>query len=69
MTYPLQVVKSRMQQPSTLVELTPEGDVRVVEGRSYVGLLSTVRKVWYHEGLSGFFKGTIDPQTNEFHYH
>jgi hypothetical protein len=48
-----------MQQPSTLVELTSSGDVRVVEGRSYVGLISTVRKIWTHEGVSGFFKGAI----------
>jgi Mitochondrial carrier protein len=58
-TYPLQVIKSRMQQPSTLVELTSSGDVRVVQGRSYVGLSSTIYKIWQQEGVSGFFKGAI----------
>lgn len=57
-TYPLQVVKSRMQQPSSFVELTSTGDVRVVE-RHYSGLVATVGRIWKKEGIVGFFKGAI----------
>ena len=57
-TYPFQVVKSRMQQPSNSIELTSSGDVRVVQ-RDYKGLLATVHKIWKQEGISGFFKGAI----------
>ena len=47
-----------MQQRSEFVELTSEGDVRVVK-RKYAGLLGTVRRIWSKEGLPGFFKGCI----------
>jgi solute carrier family 25 folate transporter 32 len=57
-TYPFQVIKSRMQQPSNSIELTPTGDVRVVQ-RDYKGLLRTVQKIWHMEGIFGFFKGAI----------
>jgi solute carrier family 25 folate transporter 32 len=57
-TYPFQVMKSRMQQPSSSIELTSTGDVRVVK-RDYTGMVATVRKIFQQEGLSGFFKGAI----------
>eukprot|EP00536_Pseudo-nitzschia_multiseries_P012406 jgi/Psemu1/260561/estExt_Genewise1Plus.C_4730012 len=57
-TYPMQVVKSRIQQPSSSIELTNTGDVRVVR-RNYTGLVSTMQKMWRHEGITGFFKGAI----------
>jgi len=57
-TYPLQVVKSRMQQPSNSIDLTSAGDVRVVK-RDYAGLVSTIQKVWKQEGVTGFFKGAV----------
>jgi solute carrier family 25 folate transporter 32 len=57
-TYPLQVVKARMQQRSEVVELTAEGDVRLVR-REYVGLLKTGRRIWQKEGVVGFFGGCI----------
>jgi solute carrier family 25 folate transporter 32 len=57
-TYPFQVVKSRMQQPSNSIELTSSGDVRVVQ-RDYKGLFATIHKIWKREGLPGFFKGAI----------
>lgn len=57
-TYPLQVVKSRMQQPSSSLELTSTGDVTVVK-RDYVGLMRTIGRMWRVEGLTGFFKGAV----------
>mmetsp|Transcript_16239 Transcript_16239/g.44968 ORF Transcript_16239/g.44968 Transcript_16239/m.44968 type:complete len:383 (+) Transcript_16239:180-1328(+) len=57
-TYPMQVVKSRIQQPSSSIELTNTGDVRVVR-RNYAGLVSTMQKMWRQEGISCFFKGAI----------
>jgi len=57
-TYPLQVVKSRMQQPPSSIELTSTGDVRVVK-RDYAGLLGTVLKIWRQEGIVGFYKGAL----------
>ena len=54
----MQVVKSRIQQPSSSIELTNTGDVRVVK-RNYAGLISTVQKMWRQEGTVGFFKGAI----------
>jgi solute carrier family 25 (mitochondrial folate transporter), member 32 len=57
-TYPLQVLKARLQQRSEQVELTPEGDVRVVK-REYRGIVKTVRRIFEKEGLWGFFKGAI----------
>jgi len=47
-----------MQQPSSSIELTSTGDVRVVK-RDYVGLVATVQKMWKQEGIVGFFKGAI----------
>jgi len=57
-TYPLQVIKSRMQQRSDSLELTPDGEVRPVK-REYGGLLATAQRMWQREGISGFFKGCI----------
>ena len=57
-TYPLQVAKSRMQQRSEFVELTSDGDVRVVK-RRYLGFLVTMRRIWTKEGMAGFFRGCI----------
>ena len=57
-TYPLQVLKSRMQQPPTSIELTNTGDVRIVT-RDYKGLVATTQKMCKNEGVAGFFKGAI----------
>lgn len=47
-TYPLQVVKARMQQRSEFVEVTTEGNVRVVK-REYVGIIETSKRIWAKE--------------------
>jgi solute carrier family 25 folate transporter 32 len=57
-TYPLQVIKSRMQQRSESVEVTSTGGLRVVE-RHYGGLVDTTWKIFQKEGIAGFFKGCI----------
>lgn len=58
MTYPLQVLKARLQQRSETVELTSEGEVRVVK-REYAGTSAAVRRILEKEGPTGFFKGCI----------
>lgn len=58
-TYPLQVVKSRLQQRSgEALELTSSGDVKVAK-KVYIGFINTVQQIWVKEGISGFFKGCI----------
>lgn len=57
-TYPLQVIKSRLQQRSESLELTSTGDVRVVK-RQYRGFLGATRRILKKEGILGFFKGCI----------
>jgi hypothetical protein len=47
-----------MQQPSSSVELTSTGDVRIVK-RDYVGLVRTIQRMWGLEGVAGFFKGAM----------
>ena len=54
----MQVVKSRIQQPSSSVELTSTGDLRIVK-RDYAGLAATMKKMWRLEGIRGFFKGAV----------
>lgn len=57
-TYPIQLVKSRLQQRSHVVELTISGEVEVVK-RKYHGVLDCTSKILTREGVSGFFKGCI----------
>lgn len=57
-TYPLQVIKSRMQRRSHYMELGSNGEVEAVH-REYHGMWTTARKMWMEEGISGFFKGAI----------
>ena len=57
-TYPLQVIKARMQQRSDALELNAEGEIKAVR-RNYSGMLDTARQMHAREGMSGFFKGMI----------
>jgi Mitochondrial carrier protein len=57
-TYPLQLIKSRMQQRADSIELTDDGRVRAVK-REYMGLIATARRIYTREGITGFFKGCI----------
>ena len=57
-TYPLQVIKSRLQQRSQTVELSASGGIEIVE-RRYAGVTDCAKRIWMREGVSGFFKGCI----------
>jgi solute carrier family 25 folate transporter 32 len=58
LTYPIQVIKSRIQQRSQMVELTVKGDVEIVE-RQYKGTVTAAIKIYQNEGVLGFFKGSL----------
>lgn len=57
-TYPVQLIKSRLQQRSQTVELSSSGDVQIVN-RHYRGVVDCAGKIWKNEGLLGFFKGSV----------
>jgi len=57
-TYPIQVIKSRLQQRSQALEILDTGKIQVVH-REYSGILNCVKRIWAHEGFSGFFKGCV----------
>jgi solute carrier family 25 (mitochondrial folate transporter), member 32 len=58
-TYPLQVVKARMQQRSQAVEITADGVLQTVRRDGYGSLMQTFRRIYHAEGFSGFFKGCV----------
>eukprot|EP00978_Attheya_sp_CCMP212_P004548 scaffold9919_cov55-Attheya_sp.AAC.2 len=57
-TYPLQVIKTRLQQRSEAIEISEAGEVRVVK-REYAGVMDCAKRIWKREGITGFFKGNI----------
>jgi len=57
-TYPLQVIKSRLQQRSQTAEWTAAGDVKIMK-REYAGVIDCVSRISKREGIVGFFKGCI----------
>jgi solute carrier family 25 (mitochondrial folate transporter), member 32 len=57
-TYPLQLIKTRMQQRMNSLDLAEDQSVRLVQrGDAYATLWRTMRTIYTHEGWSGFFKG------------
>jgi solute carrier family 25 folate transporter 32 len=73
LTYPIQVIKSRLQQRNVTFEIIqtdqsslkthnnanpPTGKV-VEVSRNYTSVLSTVKRIYANEGFPGFFKGCI----------
>ena len=58
-TYPLQVVKTRLQQRSQVVELSETTGEVIVTKREYSGVLTCMRKILRNEGIGGFFKGCV----------
>jgi len=58
-TYPLQVIKSRLQQRSQSLHIQQNGKIEVINRDYYKGVVSTVKRIWMKEGLLGFFKGAI----------
>jgi len=57
-TYPIQVIKSRLQQRSQGTELSAAGNIKFVK-RKYNGVLDCISRIWKLEGVIGFFKGSI----------
>lgn len=57
-TYPLQVIKSRLQQRSQTIEISELGKVQISK-REYNGIIDCVKRTWIKEGGHGFFKGCI----------
>lgn len=57
-TYPLQVIKSRLQQRSQAVEISEVGEIQVSK-REYNGVIDCIRRIWINEGVGGFFKGCL----------
>ena len=57
-TYPLQVIKSRLQQRADAVDISQEGEIRV-KRREYKGVVDCVSRIWRNEGFLGFFKGCV----------
>ncbi|KAL9181883.1 hypothetical protein ACHAXT_012226 [Thalassiosira profunda] len=58
-TYPLQVIKARLQQRSQAIEVSEKTGEIVVTKREYSGVVDCVRKIWRNEGINGFFKGCV----------
>jgi solute carrier family 25 folate transporter 32 len=58
-TYPLQVIKSRLQQRSQSVEVSEITGEIIITKREYSGLIDCTTKIWRNEGIYGFFKGCI----------
>eukprot|EP00591_Stephanopyxis_turris_P004252 CAMPEP_0195516222 /NCGR_PEP_ID=MMETSP0794_2-20130614/7015_1 /TAXON_ID=515487 /ORGANISM="Stephanopyxis turris, Strain CCMP 815" /LENGTH=207 /DNA_ID=CAMNT_0040644761 /DNA_START=72 /DNA_END=695 /DNA_ORIENTATION=+ len=57
-TYPLQVIKSRLQQRSEALQVTDSGKINVVK-REYSGVIDCSKRIWAREGFGGFFKGCL----------
>jgi len=58
-TYPIQLIKSRMQQRSSGYEVVKggEGTLRKFKDRTYPSIFTAVHRIHKMEGFSGFFKG------------
>jgi solute carrier family 25 (mitochondrial folate transporter), member 32 len=50
-----------MQQRMNAIDLLDDNSIRIVQrdGDSYKSMISTIRKIYCHEGIGGFFKGCI----------
>ena len=57
-TYPIQVIKSRLQQRNQTAEISATGEVEIVT-REYKGVIDCAGRIWKREGIVGFFKGSI----------
>ena len=67
-TYPYQVIKSRLQQRDDVI-LSPagreassgaaKGAVATALKPRYEGMIDCVRQIWRHEGLMGYFRGVV----------
>jgi solute carrier family 25 folate transporter 32 len=58
-TYPVQVIKARLQQRSQVVEFSEATGEIIVTKREYAGVTDCVTRIWRNEGIVGFFKGCV----------
>jgi hypothetical protein len=59
-TYPVQVIKTRLQQRSQAVEISQDtGKIQVIRREYTGGIFDCVQRIWTREGIGGFFKGCI----------
>ena len=58
-TYPLQVIKARLQQRSQVIEISETTGEVIVSKREYSGVLDCIRRIIKNEGMNGFFKGCL----------
>lgn len=58
-TYPLQVMKARLQQRSQAIEVSETTGEIIVTKREYSGVIDCTKKIWKNEGIYGFFKGCV----------
>ncbi|KAL3812098.1 hypothetical protein ACHAXA_009433 [Cyclostephanos tholiformis] len=58
-TYPLQVMKARLQQRSQAIEISETTGEIVITKREYTGVIDCTKKIWRNEGIYGFFKGCV----------
>ena len=58
-TYPIQVIKARLQQRSQVVEFSEATGEIIVTKREYAGVADCVGRIWRNEGFVGFFKGCV----------
>ena len=58
-TYPLQVIKARLQQRSQTIEFSEATGEIIVVKREYLGVVDCIGKIWRNEGILGFFKGCV----------
>jgi len=58
-TYPIQVVKSRLQQRSQTAELNPVTGEVEIRHREYASVSDCVKRIIRNDGVSGFFKGVL----------
>ncbi len=58
MTYPIQLIKSRIQQRNQTFELSSTGELELAK-REYKSMTDCATKIWRREGIPGFFRGCI----------
>ena len=58
-TYPIQVIKARLQQRSQVVEFSEATGEIIVTKREYAGVVDCAGRIWRNEGIVGFFKGCV----------
>jgi uncharacterized OsmC-like protein len=58
-TYPIQVIKARLQQRSQVVEFSEATGEIIVTKREYAGVTDCITRIWRNEGIVGFFKGCV----------